>query len=307
LDGSPSVPSVTTIKVTNGSLTDNGDGTVSVATSGASNVTIGSSAITGGTVGGVLYTATGPVLQQLTGAGLVLANTLSAPTIYAGATCTNQVLRVLSAAGAGTCVTLTSAYVDSSIGLTGSALSQFAATTSAQLAGVLSDESGSSGGFVRATGAALAPATLNIPNSITLPATCTTGDLYMDTDATSGQRIYACQSANTWALQGDGGGGGGTPSAVAPQVTTVNAGNTPYTALTTDWSIRCDTSAGARTINLPAATNKLMLVIKNLGSNACTVARAGADTIDGATSLVTSLANQGFILVSDGASAWDIQ
>jgi len=44
-----------------------------------------------------------------------------------------------------------------------------------------------------------------------------------------------------------------------------------------------------------------------IASNACTVARAGADTIDGATSLVTSLANQGFILVSDGASAWDIQ
>lgn len=50
---------------------------------------------------------------------------------------------------------------------------------------------------------------LRIPNSGTLPGTCTIGDLYMDTDATSGQRIYACQAANTWALQGDGGGGGG--------------------------------------------------------------------------------------------------
>lgn len=43
--------------------------------------------------------------------------------------------------------------------LTTNPLSQFAATTSAQLAGVLSDESGSSGGFVRGVGAALSALT----------------------------------------------------------------------------------------------------------------------------------------------------
>jgi hypothetical protein len=48
---------------------------------------------------------------------------------------------------------------------------------------------------------------LNIPNSATLPSTCTTGDQYMDSDATSGQRLYLCESTDTWALQGDGGGG----------------------------------------------------------------------------------------------------
>jgi len=114
-DGSPSVSGVTGITVTNGSLTDNGDGTVTVATSGASNVTIGSSAISGGTVGGSLYVATGPVLQQLTGSGLMVLNSLSAPTVYGGATCTNQVLRILGANGAGTCATITSSYVDTSI------------------------------------------------------------------------------------------------------------------------------------------------------------------------------------------------
>lgn len=51
--------------------------------------------------------------------------------------------------------------------------------------------------------------TLRLPNSNTLPGTCTTGDFYMDTDATTGQRLYACESANTWVLQGDGGSGGG--------------------------------------------------------------------------------------------------
>lgn len=48
------------------------------------------------------------------GTGLVI-NTAGTPSIYAGASCTNQVLRVLGASGAGTCVTITSAYVDTSI------------------------------------------------------------------------------------------------------------------------------------------------------------------------------------------------
>lgn len=45
---------------------------------------------------------------------------------------------------------------------------------------------------------------LNIPNSISLPGTCTVGDEYMDTDAATGQRLYLCESTNTWALQGAG-------------------------------------------------------------------------------------------------------
>lgn len=51
-------------------------------------------------------------------------------------------------------------------------------------------------------------ATVEIPNSTSLPGTCSTGQIYADTDATSGQRLYLCQSANTWVLQGDGGSGG---------------------------------------------------------------------------------------------------
>lgn len=54
----------------------------------------------------------------------------------------------------------------------------------------------------------VASGVFRLPNSNSLPGTCTVGDVYMDADATSGQRIYACESTNTWALQGDGGGGG---------------------------------------------------------------------------------------------------
>lgn len=49
--------------------------------------------------------------------------------------------------------------------------------------------------------------TLELPNSNTLPATCVVGEFYVDANATSGQRLYLCESANTWALQGDGTGG----------------------------------------------------------------------------------------------------
>lgn len=57
-------------------------------------------------------------------------------------------------------------------------------------------------------------ATLRVPNSTSLPGTCTVGDSYMDTDATSGARWYLCESTNTWAVQGGGGGGSGTVTSV---------------------------------------------------------------------------------------------
>lgn len=67
---------------------------------------------------------------------------------------------------------------------------------------------------------------LNIPHSTSLPGTCDVGDAYMDTDATSGQRMYLCESTNTWALQGDGTGSGSSPF--------TDAGTTTYLTTTTD-------------------------------------------------------------------------
>jgi hypothetical protein len=46
----------------------------------------------------------------------------------------------------------------------------------------------------------------NVPHSTTLPATCNVGDAYMDTDATTGERWYLCESTNTWVKQGGSGG-----------------------------------------------------------------------------------------------------
>lgn len=52
---------------------------------------------------------------------------------------------------------------------------------------------------------------VRIRSGNTLPSSCVSGppktDIFIDTNATSGQRIYVCESGS-WVLQGDGGGGG---------------------------------------------------------------------------------------------------
>lgn len=320
-DGSPSIANVSSITVTNGSLTDNGNGSATIATSGASSVTIASSPITGGTVGGSLYVATGPVLQQLTGAGLMLLNSGSAPTVYAGTTCTNQVVRLLNASGVGTCATITSSFVDTTIWTgtvasgvlkassqgvlaqavagtdyvipagnvaTATALAangancsagsgalgvsaagaaesctdfmeepagnglvaRTAANTSANrtITGTSNEISVSNGDGVAGNPTLSLPSTVDltsksvvIPNSTTLPGTCSVGQMYMDTDATSGQRFYLCQSANTWALQGDGGGGGGGTAAGAANAVQTGNGSGTFT------DSGCTAASGAMT------------------------------------------------------------
>lgn len=84
---------------------------------------------------------------------------------------------------------------------------------------------------------------LEVPNGTSLPGTCSVGQVFMDTDATSGQRIYACESANTWVLQGGGGSTvgytltffGNTQSAPA-DATTYCFGNAPAAAIDTNCS-----------------------------------------------------------------------
>jgi hypothetical protein len=42
----------------------------------------------------------------------------------------------------------------------------------------------------------------SVPHSTTPPGTCTVGEVYMDTDATSSLRWLLCESTNTWVAQG---------------------------------------------------------------------------------------------------------
>lgn len=62
------------------------------------------------------------------GTGLVI-NTAGVPSILTTQTCTNQVVRVLSASGTVTCATITSAFVDSSVLTTGGAGTVWASVT----------------------------------------------------------------------------------------------------------------------------------------------------------------------------------
>lgn len=167
VDGAPNVGVVTGLKVTDGSLTDNGDGTVTIATSGAANMVIGTSTITGGVPSGLLYVGTGPVLQQVSINGLVFGNGASAPGAYGGTSCTNQAVTALNASGVATCTTLTSAYVDTSVitdGSLGVGVKTFLGTpSSANLAAAVTGETGT-GALVFGTGP-----TITLENGTGLP------------------------------------------------------------------------------------------------------------------------------------------
>lgn len=105
------------------------------------------------------------------------------------------------------------------------------------------------------------------------------------------------------------GTGNVTATSFWPNVVTVNAGNSPYTAATANATLLCDTTAAARVITLPSATVKTIFTVFNVGSNTCTVNRAGADTLTtglstGLTSFILRNAGSTFWLQPDGTSTW---
>jgi hypothetical protein len=55
-----------------------------------------------------------------------------------------------------------------------------------------------------------APFTRPVKTGIALPAACGIGELFLLTSAAAGSNLYACVTANTWALEGGGDGGGGS-------------------------------------------------------------------------------------------------
>lgn len=83
---------------------------------------------------------------------------------------------------------------------------------------------------------------------------------------------------------------------------------TTYVATRADDVILC--SGSAFTVTLPAASGSMKkFVIKKTDSsltNIITVARAGSDTIDGATSTTLNTQYESVIIVSDGTSVWNI-
>ena len=152
---------------------------------------------------------------------------------------------------------------------------------------------------------------LEIPNSTTLPGTCVVGEIYMDTDATSGQRCYLCESTNSWVLQGDGGGGtvstSGTP--VANDFARFTDANTiegrSYSEVKTDLGLVIGTDvqasdAGLTSISWISETDGVFLV----GNGAAWVAESGG-TARESLGLGTAATRAAEDTLSDGANLPD--
>lgn len=107
-----------------------------------------------------------------------------------------------------------------------------------------------------------------------------------------------------------GGGGGSAPTTqvMSYRLFTSGVGAASTTALTTDYTIGVDPTTTAATVNLPAAATVTgqIFAIKHVNSSANTVTidANGAETIDGATTLVLTAYNAA--TVQSTGSAWVI-
>jgi len=102
------------------------------------------------------------------------------------------------------------------------------------------------GGFIRVhpRGVKLTNTRLEIPGGDTRPSTCEGTDVWLDTDATSGKRIYACESGS-WVLQGDG---SAVPAPIASSTggaLTINTITMATAAGDYDIPDSCDTATGS--------------------------------------------------------------
>ena len=117
-----------------GNLVTSGANSLTFTTTGATNVTLPTTGTVATLAGSEAFTnKTGNISQWTNNSNYLTAIT--------GGTCTNQAVTAVSTAGVPTCTTLTSAYT-TGLATTAGTLAQFASTTSAQLATLLSDESG---------------------------------------------------------------------------------------------------------------------------------------------------------------------
>jgi hypothetical protein len=126
--------------------------------------------------------------------------------------------------------------------------------------------SGSAGVLISA-GTGATPAFVFIGLLANIPATCSVGQIAFVTNATAGQNIYECASANTWTQQLNSGGGGGginiTVNGGANVVTPANFNNTTPSAganfLNCTWQI----SGSNISVECPSGTTSSSFLLGN--------------------------------------------
>ncbi len=231
----------------------------------------------------------------------------------------------------GTTRTLTIPDVSGTIALVSDKLSAFAATTSAELAGVISDETGS-GLLVFATSPALTTpnigvATATSVNKITITAPATGATLTLAEGSslvTSGANSITLTSTGATNVTLPTTGtlitlAGSeiltnktltTPILTTPDVNGIIvayvAKSGAYTATATDEVINCDGTGGAFSITLPTAVGisgtRYTIRKSDGGGNAITIDPAGAETINGSATVALSAQYNYRTIVSDGAN-----
>lgn len=113
------------------------------------------------------------------------------------------------------------------------------------------------------------------------------------------------------AITGDTQSSAGSTATLTKQlhltITALTNASSPYTVLAADSFITCDATAGAITINLPAATGggrEISIKKIDSSSNACTPTRAGSDTVDGATSFSLTSQYAASKVIDSASATW---
>lgn len=145
------------------------------------------------------------------------------------------------------------------------------------------------------------------PRSTTLPATCTVGQIFFDTDAaTAGNNLFGCTSTDTWTLLGDGGGGGGSPNSFSTVDT--SSGTDPVADSSTDTLTLSGTSpiiitgdSSLDSVTLSVTQNAGTDITSDLEeeTHAPEHNQGGSDSISGES--LASLCSSGNPLEGDGA------
>lgn len=231
----------------------------------------------------------------------------------------------------GTTRTLTIPDVSGTIALVSDKLSVFAATTSAELAGVISDETGS-GLLVFATSPVLTTpnigvATATSVNKITITAPATGATLTLAEGSslvTSGANSITLTSTGATNVTLPTTGtlitlAGSetltnktltTPILTTPDVNGIIvayvAKSGAYTAVATDEVINCDGTGGVFSITLPTAVGiagtRYTIRKSDGGGNAITIDPSGAETINGSATVALSAQYNYRTVVSDGTN-----